>query len=408
MKITRLQADNFKRLVAVDITPDGNVITISGKNSAGKSSVLDSIVAALGGKAAAPGKPIREGEETAVVCVQTDSYTVTRKFTGAGSYLEVKTAEGAKVSSPQKLLDEIVGSISFDPLAYLNKPDREQRQILLDLVGIDTSVYDLRIGQIRDERNAAMAAKKAALAAMPEAVVGDVPDVEVSVAELSEKLSTAIRTNATRQRQIETLNQQKELLASLKVEIEQLHSRMEQCKGVIKSVENDVAAFDVTDTEPIQLQIANAEETNRKVRAKLARVEHEKRADELSAKVTHLGRTLASVEMNKANAFSEAEMPVQGLSVDETGVMLDGIPLAQVNHAKKLEVSMAIAMRMNPKLKVLLVDANGLDSDTLATVAGLAEREGFQVWAEKMDESGEVGVYIEDGTVRAVSGKAVE
>lgn len=49
MKIVSLKAENIKRLVAVEITPKGNVVKITGKNANGKSSVLDSIWMALGG-----------------------------------------------------------------------------------------------------------------------------------------------------------------------------------------------------------------------------------------------------------------------------------------------------------------------------------------------------------------------
>ena len=50
MRIIRLQAENIKRLQAVEIEPHGDVVKITGKNGAGKSSVLDSIWMALAGK----------------------------------------------------------------------------------------------------------------------------------------------------------------------------------------------------------------------------------------------------------------------------------------------------------------------------------------------------------------------
>lgn len=53
MKIIEFRAERFKRLTAVDITPAGNTVIISGKNGQGKSSVLDAIWLALGGGAAA-------------------------------------------------------------------------------------------------------------------------------------------------------------------------------------------------------------------------------------------------------------------------------------------------------------------------------------------------------------------
>lgn len=72
-KIISLKARNYQRLVAVEITPEGNVVTINGKNGAGKSSVLDSITAALGGvnKRDIP-KPIRDGEDSAEIALETD------------------------------------------------------------------------------------------------------------------------------------------------------------------------------------------------------------------------------------------------------------------------------------------------------------------------------------------------
>ena len=49
MKIVQLHAENYKRLRTVEISPDGNIVTIGGRNGAGKSSILDAIYVALGG-----------------------------------------------------------------------------------------------------------------------------------------------------------------------------------------------------------------------------------------------------------------------------------------------------------------------------------------------------------------------
>ena len=63
MKINLLKAENIKRLVAVEIQANGEpVVVIRGRNGAGKSSVLDSIAFALGGKNLQPAEPIRADE----------------------------------------------------------------------------------------------------------------------------------------------------------------------------------------------------------------------------------------------------------------------------------------------------------------------------------------------------------
>ena len=59
--IVELQVENFKRVSAVTLRPNAGVTTISGRNGQGKSSTLDAIQAALGGKSAAPSKPVPTG-----------------------------------------------------------------------------------------------------------------------------------------------------------------------------------------------------------------------------------------------------------------------------------------------------------------------------------------------------------
>ncbi len=61
MKIVELKVENFKRVIAVEITPYGNTILIKGKNGQGKSSILDAIMAAICGSKAIPPRPLREG-----------------------------------------------------------------------------------------------------------------------------------------------------------------------------------------------------------------------------------------------------------------------------------------------------------------------------------------------------------
>ena len=65
MKIIRFEAENVKRLKAVEITPDGTVQVVTGRNGQGKSSVLDAIFLALGGGDAKKtvAMPIRVGAE---------------------------------------------------------------------------------------------------------------------------------------------------------------------------------------------------------------------------------------------------------------------------------------------------------------------------------------------------------
>ncbi len=60
MKIVQLQAENVKRLKAVEISPEGHIVEITGRNGQGKSSVLDAIWWALAAPEPRPTAPAPE------------------------------------------------------------------------------------------------------------------------------------------------------------------------------------------------------------------------------------------------------------------------------------------------------------------------------------------------------------
>ena len=89
MKIIELRAENVMRLKAVEITPDGTVQVIGGRNAQGKSAVLNAIWLALGGGKASKdiSRPIRDGEENASVRLDLGDLVVTRTWTQKGTSL---------------------------------------------------------------------------------------------------------------------------------------------------------------------------------------------------------------------------------------------------------------------------------------------------------------------------------
>ncbi|PIU32864.1 MAG: hypothetical protein COT06_00430, partial [Syntrophobacteraceae bacterium CG07_land_8_20_14_0_80_61_8] len=136
LKIIRLAAENVKRLRAVQITPEGHIVQISGPNAAGKTSVLDCIWYALGGGSALPEQPIRKGAAKGEIHLDLGEMLVSRTFTQSGSYLKVVSKDGRECNSPQKLLDSLLGKLAFDPLAFARLSEDRQRELLMNLVSI--------------------------------------------------------------------------------------------------------------------------------------------------------------------------------------------------------------------------------------------------------------------------------
>ena len=118
MKIIKLVTQNVKRIKAVEITPEGSLVVIGGNNAQGKTSVLDSIMYALGGASTLPPKPLRQGAKKGKVVLDLGEIKVTRTITSKTNQLVVESADGEKYTSPQAILDKLTGKLTFDPLTF--------------------------------------------------------------------------------------------------------------------------------------------------------------------------------------------------------------------------------------------------------------------------------------------------
>lgn len=420
MKIVRLSAENFKRLVAVEIKPDGNTVLITGKNGAGKSSVLDAIMSALCGKKHTPDKPIREGQESAVVTVETDNFIIKRTFTEKGGSLTITNSDGMTAKSPQALLDKIVGEIAFDPMKFIHDYDaKKQREVLMELAKLDFSDIDTQIAKVKKERSEVRAAKENFefehdRINVPEDVAGE----EKSMSDLMEDIQKAVEHNSkqvtvkTQIHNIETnIRMQERDVASQEREIESLTKQLEDAKRKLQAsfnqqdeLQKQKEALEKNLQEPIDVEekkaeLANIEQFNKQVRAKITKAEYKAKAEVKRKHYSVLGENMKDLESQKAKRLAEAQMPVAGLSVDDNGVVYEGIPLSQVNTAKQLEIAVAVSMALNPKLRVIRMSGNDLDSDSLRAIEKIATDNDYQVWIEKVDETGKIGVVIEDGTI---------
>ena len=198
MKIISFKAENFKRLVCVEITPKGSVIKLTGKNAQGKSSIIDAIWCACGGADVMPEQPIRKGEDHALIELDFGELKITRRFTLKGSSLTVENAEGAVFRSPQKVIDELIGKLSFDPMHFMHMSDKEQFITLATHAGVDFTEVDAERNNIFEDRtvvNRQGKAKRAEVDAAALVLDDDAPDEEVSVIDLAEELNKANENN---------------------------------------------------------------------------------------------------------------------------------------------------------------------------------------------------------------------
>ena len=76
------------------------------------------------------------------------------------------------------------------------------------------------------------------------------------------------------------------------------------------------------------------------------------------------------------------------------------MPFSQASSAEQIRVSLAMAMSLNPKLRVIrILDGSLLDADNLALITEAAVAADYQVWIERVSDPSETAVVIEDGEV---------
>jgi hypothetical protein len=355
--------------------------------------------------------PIRKGQERAVLKLDMGSLIVTRTFIAkeGGTFthqVKVESDEGAKFSSPQAVLDALVGELSFDPLGFTRMGAKAQFEALKALVpGVDFAA----IARTRQEAFDTRRAKKgraeelraqAGGIALP---AGKIP-AEVDVAALEAKLADAGNHNSLierrKARRDETgrrLDDDWKEAADLEDKLEDLRARID---ATVREIEAAEPLPDPIDTAQVQADLQAARANNAVAAQAARRREIEGLAATVEAEVVTLTETIKDADAERDNAVRAAKMPVEGLGFGDEAILLNGLPFDQASDAEQLRASIAIAGALNPRLRVIRVrDGSLLDEDAMKLLEQYAETHDLQVWIETVG-TGPNGFIMENGVLK--------
>lgn len=405
MHIRRLEAENFKRIKAVTIEPSGHVIVIGGKNSQGKTSALDAIACALGGAKLCPEKPVRDGQRNARVTVHVDGFVVTRTFNVSGKSTLKVMRDGYSEPSPQALLDSFMDKRTFDPLEFMKQKPREQIETLKELIGLDFTELDERravLYEARTELGRSLKQVDGELGGLTDiADDAEVPEKEISIEALMAKLDQA---NESERVASELARKKRELEATInshKDQIEQLQHALRVFREDEEKLNAQAAEHECIEPGPIKEEIRQAEERNKLFHEVVRRTALYNRQNDLRRQISAKSEDITNIDFRKERAVSEAEMPLEGLSFNDEGILFNGDPFEQIGQANQIRVSSAMGLALNPKLKVLLIrEASLLDEDSLQMITEMAEEADAQVFLECVGNPEHAQVIIEDGEVK--------
>lgn len=431
LRVVELRAENFQGLRAVQIRPDEHFVPVSGANGAGKSSLLNLLFATIAGGAASRQipMPVRKGQARAEGRVDLGELIVERVWKEGDSpagTVKVTAKDGSKLSSPQQVLDKLMGKLAFDPLAFTRLGDADQVAALLDVVRLPfdpaklaaerKAMFEKRTDVNRDVRRL-----EGELANKPTPPPGT-PLEKVSLTALADEHAAATRAHAGHQglirdaedlaRTVQRLTGEEEAVVA---EIERLQQKLGLTRSLLSTTKGRVldaqarirqSADRLPDVHAVSARLNVAEQTNNLVqlaqdRAALAELAAERQRD-----ADALTRDIADLDARRERALAQTDMPVDGLSLSDDGVTYRGIPLRLCSGAEQLRVSVGIAMAANPTLGVIRVtDGALLDENGMRILEEMARDRDVQIWVERVDTSGEVGIVISDGMVFAINGQ---
>ena len=435
MKIAKLTIHNFLKLKDVEINPSQTNVIV-GKNKQGKTSILKAIKAAFTGDADATS--IRIGESKAEITVELDELIVKRTLTEKGNYLDISNKEGMKMPAPQKYLDGILGTFSFNPIEFFDKKPADRKKYLLNAIKLNITQEELAeytgqkltgldyagthaleiVEQARkyyyDQRtgaNAEVSKKEKVLAELNSKIPEGFNPKNVSEEEIT-KLRTAIQTDKTNKvkhdenlRHISTLQKQE---TDIKGQIETLQKKL-------VSVQDEIVAaseikFDFSD----ELAMKAFEDTLTSLESQREIVFTVKRADEVRSELStaiqeaeKLDTVVRRLTKEIPDALiSKAKLPIEGLTIEGNDIFINGVNIDNLSSSEQLKFGLQVVRALNGSFKVINIDGiEALDRETFEFFLKEIEGDDFQYFVSRVDgeianKNGHNIIEIENGEVK--------
>jgi len=427
-RVVRCKVENILGAKNIEFAPNGGSVTIGGKNGQGKSSAIWALAMALGGKRVMPDAPVFEGAEEGRVTIELDKYLVQMEVdTKRESKLVIESKDGTRFSTPQKILNELFGALSFDPGEFLHFDAKKRRETLVALVGLDLKLFDVQEESLCMQRQDLYGVIKVYEGKAEGAVIhADVPEEETPVSEIAQRLKECQEINRELQA-IEALANKKQAEAnsitqrvisaekeiiSLEQSIVALKNRVEELSAERVALEEDAQKLIVdvslklqerdSKAEALALsdQLLTAEDTNRKISENKETARLRALLLEKNAEYEGFNKRVDAVRAQKIAAIEATTFPIAGLSFNDGDVLFNNIPFEQLAESEKWEVSTAIGFTLNKQGIVFMRHSGGLDRDSRDRIRERAAALGVQLFLEVVDDADDVQVVIHDGTVK--------
>jgi len=419
MKIVGMTIENYRNIEFVDLKLDTKLNIVSGKNGAGKTSLIEAMIDAIEGKGElgkCPERKIKKGKDKAVIELEIDGtdgkLNIKRTITPKGVYLKATKEDGSDIK--QSDLSTIMDKTTINLMKLLNLSPTEQIDFVKRIGGIDTSEIEALYKEKFEERtvlNRELKKTKAVAEETPPIIEQvEVPDIQKMQARISE----AGGHNRYVLQQEQACIEADRITSAAESAVELFTLDVEAAKKKIE------AARDVLAVKKQLLANAKKESTIRKKDASekkalieepidvseiLAKIEEAEKLQQINMAYDHYQGLLGNVqdkqeEVDQINSEMKAllekrealingsRLPFKNVSFDkETGLLINSIPFSEMSTAQKIKIMAKLYIASNPELKVIYIqDGSLLDPDTLREMTEMSELKDFQFLVELVGE----------------------
>ena len=183
-------------------------------------------------------------------------------------------------------------------------------------------------------------------------------------------------------------------------QIQELLRKQAELEADLKIARSTSENLQDESTAELEQNIAEVEETNRKVRANLDTDKAEEDARGYREQYNALTGKIQEVRDKKLELLKKADLPLPGLTVEDGELVYNGQKWDNMSGSEQLKVSTAFVRRLNPNCGFVLMDKlEQMDLHTLQEFGKWLEAEGLQAIATRVSTGDECSIIIEDGYV---------
>ncbi|HEO7946208.1 TPA: AAA family ATPase [Streptococcus agalactiae] len=405
--INKLEIENVKRIKAVKVEPSSKGLTIiGGNNNQGKTSVLDSIAWALGGNKFKPSQAAREGSMVPPTLKITMSNGLIVERKGKNSSLKVIDPNGQK--GGQQLLDSFVEELAINLPKFMDGTPKEKADVLLEIIGVGDQLAELELKEkeLYNQRHTiGVIADQKEKFAKEQPYYNDAPKELISIADLIQQQQEVLAKNgenARKRQNLSVIQQNHQFKQSevehLKQQLATAEKQLQELSSDLEIAQRDTMSLIDESTAEIEENISNIEEVNRKVRANLDKDKAEEDAKQQREQYNILTNDIESIRQQKRDLLTNADLPLEGLSVDDGKLLYLGQEWDNMSGSQQLMVATAIVRKLKPDCGFVLIDKlEQMDQITLKEFGAWLEQEGLQAIATRVSTGEECAIIIEDG-----------